>query len=62
MSKKFYFTKEIALQKRKQGQRVVRRKLKNGRSIFILRRSRKSLTRKNTNKFKRFRKQWTKQT
>jgi len=40
MTNRFFLSREKALQMKKLNQRVVRRKLKNGRIMFILRRKR----------------------
>ncbi len=40
MTKNFFLSKEKALQRKKPNQRVVKRKLKNGRIMFILRKKR----------------------
>ncbi len=40
MTKRFFLSKEKALQRKKSDQRVVKRKLKNGRIMFVLRRKR----------------------
>ena len=41
MTSKFYFKKSRAQEARKTGQRVVKRKLKNGKGVFVIRRARK---------------------
>lgn len=40
MTKKFFLSKEKAFQMKKANQRVVKRRLKNGKIMFVLRRKR----------------------